>query len=346
MKGTPMMHLITGGSGFIGAMIARRLRERGDQVRVLDIVDDRARPQDIEFIQGDTQDGAVVARAMRGVDIVHHNAALVAQAAAGRRYWDVNLTGTTVVAEQAAAAGVKHVVHLSTTAVIGMPPMGPITADTIPMPIEDYGKSKLAGERAMQAVCESAGIPLVTIRPRVTLGAGRLGIFHILFDWIRDGRNVYVFGDGSQRLQFIHVHDLMDFYMLALENGRPGVYNVGTNRFGSLREDLEALIAYAGSPSKVRGLPVWPAIQALRILHAAKLSPLTPWHYKTYHRDCYFDTTPLAALGWEARYSNIEMLRESYDAFVLQSKSQSLEGPSPHRRTLAQGALRLVKVLS
>lgn len=337
-----MQHLITGGSGFIGAMIARRLRARGEQVRILDIVDDPSRPPDIAFVQGSTLDVAAVAAAMRGVDVVHHNAALVAQSAAGRRYWDVNLDGTRMVAQQAAMTGVRHMIHLSTTAIFGLPPKGPITTATVPDPIEEYGKSKLAGERAMHDICQASGIPLITIRPRVTLGAGRLGIFQILFEWIREGRAVRVIGDGSQRQQFVHVDDLIDFYMLALESGRPGTYNVGTDRFGTLREDLEALIVHAGTGARVAGLPVWPAVQTLRLLHALRLSPLTPWHYRTYHRDCYFDTTPLTAMGWRPRYANIDMLVESYEWY----KDHASEGVSPHRSGLAQGALRLVKALS
>jgi len=339
-----MQHLITGGSGFIGTLIARRLRDRGDRVRIIDVRDDASRPADIEFVQGSVTDRDAVARAMRGADIVHHNAALVAQSAAGRRYWDVNLTGTQTVAEEAARSGVRGIIHLSTTAVFGLPPHGPITSATVPAPIEDYGKSKLAGEQAMQAVCERAGIPLLTIRPRVTLGAGRLGIFQILFEWIRDGRSVYVIGDGQQKQQFIHVSDLTDFYMFALERGVSGTFNVGTDRFGTLREDLEALILHAGSASRVRGLPVWPAIQALRLLHAAHLSPLTPWHYRTYHRDTYFDTEPLTALGWKPRYSNLDMLTESYDWYL--ANQQAGDDASPHRSNLGQGFLRVIKALS
>lgn len=96
------------------------------------------------------------------------------------------------------------------------------------------------------------GIPLITIRPRATLGASRLGIFQILFEWIRGNRGVYVIGSGDIEFQFIHAADLMDFYMLALDIGRSGTYNVGTDRFGTLRGDLERLIAHAGSTSRVR----------------------------------------------------------------------------------------------
>src|SRR3546814_10196606 len=89
---------------------------------------------------------------------------------AGRHYWDVNVDGTRIVAEEAAKARVKAVVHISTTAVYGIPPAAPITAETPLRPVEPYGKSKLAGERIMAEICGRHGIPLITIRPRATLG--------------------------------------------------------------------------------------------------------------------------------------------------------------------------------
>ncbi|WP_395394186.1 NAD(P)-dependent oxidoreductase [Novosphingobium sp. BL-8A] len=339
-------HLIVGGSGFIGARLAARLHARGERVRVLDVVDDPARPAEIEFVPGSVTDPAAVSAAMRGVDVVHHNAALVAQSAAGRDYYRVNEGGAAIVAETAVRAKVRMVVHLSTTAVYGLPPNGPITAATVPQPIEDYGRSKLAGERAMQAICDAAGIPVVTIRPRVTLGAGRLGIFAILFDWIRASRRVYVIGDGHQRQQFIHVDDLIDFHLHAVAMGRPGTWNVGTDRFGTLREDLGALIDHAASRSRVTGLPVAPSTAALHALHKLGLSPLTAWHYRTYHRDCHFDVAPLLATGWRPRYANFDMLCENYDWFLAQKPSAVDRAASPHRRMLEQRALRVLKALS
>jgi nucleoside-diphosphate-sugar epimerase len=142
----------------------------------------------------------------------------------------------------------------------------------------------------VEEVCGRHDIPLITIRPRATLAAGRLGIFQILFEWIRDNRNVYVIGDGNIKFQFIHAADLMDFYMLALDARKPGTYNVGTDRFGTLRGDLEALIDYAESASGVKGLPPILAINALRALYWMRLSPLVPWHYLTYRKPCYFLT--------------------------------------------------------
>lgn len=337
-------HLVTGGSGFIGARVARRLHDSGHRVRVLDVIRDPELPSGIDFRQGSVCDSSAVAEAMRGVEVVHHHAALVAQSNAGRRYRQVNVEGSRIVALEAVRAGVGAMIHLSSTAVFGLPPNEPITAQTALRPFEAYGRSKLEAERLMADICHQARMPLITIRPRVTLGGGRLGIYHILFQWIAEGRRLYIIGDGSNRLQFIHVDDLIDFYMLALARERPGAYNVGTGRFGTLREDLERLIAHAGSRSHIVGLPVGPAVAALAVLRTLRLSPLVAWQYRTYHRDCHFDGAPLKALGWTARYSNAEMLRESYDWFL--AHRQAGTAASAHRSGLSQRAIGLIRRLS
>jgi nucleoside-diphosphate-sugar epimerase len=341
-----MKHLITGGSGFIGNLVARRLRERGEQVRVLDVWADPSRPADIEYVECSVLDRAGVARAMQGIDVVHHNAALVAQTDAGRQYWQVNVEGSRIVVEAAARAGVQAVIHTSSTSVYGIPDDQPITSATPTRPVEPYGRSKLAGERVVEEVCHRDGIPLITIRPRATLGAGRLGIFQILFQWIQENRSVYVIGNGEIRFQFVHAHDLMDFYMLALDAGRSGTYNVGTDRFGTLRGDLERLIRYAGSRSRVRSLPEGLTINTLRLLYWMRVSPLVPWHYLTYHKACYFDVEPLLAMGWQPRYGNMEMLQESYDWFLDNAEQRDGGQRSPHRSSIRQGVLWLVKQFS
>lgn len=343
-----MRHLVTGGSGFIGNLVARRLLARGDKVRVLDIWEDTSRPKKIEFISCSVLNREGVAQALRDVDIVHHNAALVAQSDAGKHYWEVNVEGSRIVAEEAVKAGVKTFIHTSSTSVYGMPPEdgSPITTQTPTLPVEDYGRSKLAGERLTEEICAQHNIPLITIRPRATLGAGRLGIYQILFQWIQENRHVYVIGNGDNTFQFVHAQDLMDFYLLALDSGKTGTYNVGTDSFGTLRDCLSHLIEHAGSRSQIRCLPKTLSINALKALRFLRLSPLAPYHYMTYHTSCYFDVTPLLKLGWKPNYSNDRMLAESYDWFVAESGNNKSKQGSPHRSPLGQGILRLVKWLS
>ena len=199
----------------------------------------------------------------------------------------------------------------------------------------------------VREVCHQHKLPLIVIRPRTIIGMGRLGIFQILFEWIRDSRNVYVIGSGNVGFQFVHALDLMDAYMLALDLGKPGIYNVGTDRFGTLREALENLIAHAGTASKVVSLPELPTINTLRLLDWLRLCPLAPWHYLTYHKPFYFDVSPLLELGWKPRYSNDEMFRESYDWFLENYDRIAAEkAGSAHRRPVKEMVLSLVRRLS
>jgi len=340
-----MKHLITGGSGFLGNLIARRLVAAGEQVRILDVWEDPSRPREIEFVHGDVCDAAGVAKALEGIDVVHHNAALVPLTKSGKDFVRVNVDGSRIVAEQAAGR-VRTFIHMSSSAIYGGP-VCPVTPETPCHPIEAYGRSKLAGETAVREICQKRGTALIVIRPRTILGLGRLGIFQILFDWIAAGQNIFVIGDGNVTFQFVHADDLIDLYMLALRLDKPGIYNVGTDRFGTIREALENLIRYAGSKSRVRSLPVGLAIGTLRTLDLLGLSPLAPWHYLSYHKALYFDVAPLLQLGWKPRYSTDDMFKESYDWFLANRHAASQSaGGSPHRRRVREGVLWLLKKIA
>ena len=342
-----MTHLITGGSGFLGNLIAQALLERGERVKIADVWEDPHRNKEIEFIQCDVRNPEAVRGAMRGVEMVHHNAALVPLTKSGRIFREVNVEGSRITAQEAARAHVSCFVHMSSSAIYGCPREMPIQLTTPTAPVEAYGRSKLDGELAVREVSEKAGMPLIVIRPRTILGPGRLGIFQILFDWIRAGVKVYVIGSGDIAFQFVHARDLMDAYMLAVDRGKPGIYNVGTDRYGTLREALEHLIGHAGSASRVRSLPESLTIRTLQTLDFLRLSPLAPWHYLTYHKPFCFDVKHVLDLGWKPRYSNDEMLRESYDDFLAgKSERESTNAFSPHRKRVKESVLWLLKKMS
>jgi nucleoside-diphosphate-sugar epimerase len=340
------LHLVTGGSGFVGSNLARLLHERGESVRILDIWRDPAMPEGIEFAHADINDEEGVEAAMRGVDYVHHNVALVPLAKAGKQFWTVNVDGTRTALKAAERAKVKMFSHMSSSAVFGRHDVMPITNDTPRTPVEIYGRAKLAAEELAMRAGEE-GLPVSIVRPRTTIGPGRLGIFTILFDWIRDDANVIIIGSGDNLLQFVHVDDLCEVSIQCCLQERAGVYNAGAEVFGTLRGDLTALIRHAGKKGQVKGVPPWLAVGSLALLDRLRLSPLGPYHYLTYFKSFYFDIEPVkSALSWRPKYSNQEILNSTYDWFVAQGQSEKPVAGAIHKSFVKQGALGMLKRLA
>ena len=237
-----MIALVTGGSGYFGSLLVHRLVADGHTVRVLDLNDVDDRPDGVELVQGDIRDAAVVAGAVAGVDVVFNNVAQVPLAKDLELLRTVNVDGTVLLLAECRRAGVSKVVHTSSSAVFGVPRSNPV----LPSPIEAYGHAKLAAEWAcLDAVRE--GLDVTIVRPRTILGHGRLGIFGILFEWVADGADIFVLGDGSNRYQFVHADDLAEVCVLAGATAGPAVFNAGTDRFGTMRESLESLCTHAGT---------------------------------------------------------------------------------------------------
>lgn len=341
-----MKHLITGGCGFLGNLIARHLSARQEEVRIIDVWKDETLPAEVEFVQCDVLDRDGVAKVMKGIDVVHHTAALVPLTKSGKRFRDVNVDGSKIVAEEAARAQVGYFIHTSSSAIFGAPPC-PADNNSPLEPLEIYGRSKLDGELAVKEVAQNTGMPFISVRPRTIIGEGRLGIFQILFEWIKEGIDVYVIGNGQTKIQFLHADDLIAGYLLLHDLKKTGLYNIGTDRYNTIAESLEHLIQHAGTKSKVRRLPKSLTVGTLSILDQVGLSPLAPWHYLTYGEDFYFDVKPLLDLGWKPKYSNDEMLAENYDSFIANYDSlMAAKTNSPHRKRVKEQLLSVVKALS
>ena len=213
----------------------------------------------------------------------------------------------------------------------------------MPSPAEEYGHAKLAAEWACLDAVRN-GLDVSIVRPRTILGHGRLGIFGILFEWIADGADVFVLGDGSNRYQFVHADDLAEVCLLAGDAPGPAVFNAGTDRFGTMRESLEELCAHAGTGSKVRSLPAGPASLGMRVAAGLHLAPFAPYHWLMYSKSLWFDIQHVKdALGWQPAYSNGEALADSYDWFLANRAGTAEEGRSHHRTIAKQGALKVLK---
>jgi nucleoside-diphosphate-sugar epimerase len=335
--------LVTGGSGYFGSLLVRKLRDQGRAVRVFDLNDAADRPSDVEFVQGDIRDADAVGKTVSGCSTVFHNVAQVPLAKDKNLFTSVNIAGTENLLRAAASAHVAKIVYTSSSAVFGVPKSNPVTEDTPPTPGEAYGQAKYEGEKLCQKYA-AAGLDVSIIRPRTILGHGRLGIFQILFEWIREGANVPVLGNGDNLYQFVHADDLADACILAAHRRGARTYNCGAERFGTMREGLDALCRHAGTGSRVKCVPMAPAVWGMKLTGLLGLSPLGPYHALMYGRSLYFDITRATTeLNWQPRYSNEEMLIESYEWYLKNREHVLAGGGSHHRSAVKQGALRMVR---
>jgi nucleoside-diphosphate-sugar epimerase len=334
------LHLVTGGAGYFGTLLVERLVASGRRVRILDINRADEKPENVEMVLADIRDAQAVRRACEGVAVVHHNVALVPLAKDKKAFFEVNRDGTKNLLDGARHAGVRKVVHMSSSAVFGAPDKNPVDDATLPRPQEDYGRAKLAAEE----LCHRSGLDVTIIRPRTIMGHGRLGIMQILFEWVRQGKSVPVLGKGDNLYQFVHADDLASAAMKAADRAGTSTYNVGADDFCTMRDTLEGLIRHAGTGSRVVSVPMAPAVAMMRATSRAGLSPLGPYHALMYGRSMYFDISRTKReLDWKPAHGNVDMFCESYDWYVAHREEvMSRQGASHHRSPVKQGALRLV----
>ena len=343
-----MLWAISGGAGFLGLHLARALAG-SHKVRTLDLapLDEPRLEGRVDELRGDIRNPARARELVAGASILVHAAAALPISGARDEIRSVNVDGTATLLAAALEARVRRVVFISTTAVYGIPKTHPIDESAPLHGVGHYGRSKIEAEEVLREF-ERRGLAAVVIRPKTFIGPERLGVFEILFDWIREGRRIYVLGSGRNRYQLLAVEDLVDAIALAASKRTAAgeTLNVGATEFGTVRSDLEALIRHAGSSSRVTPVPARPAELALRALELARLSPLAEWHYKTAHRDSYVEVSRAErVLGWKPRHSNADALIRTYDWYLANRDHVGAAGLT-HRVPWDQRALGLIKRIS
>jgi UDP-glucose-4-epimerase GalE len=265
---------VTGGAGYIGSHAAKALRRAGFSVVVYDnlAAGHRAAAKFGEFVQGDITDVSAVREALQTHDIfaVMHFAALLDVGESVRepaRYYRNNVTGAVSVLEAMAAESVKYFIFSSTCATYGEPIETPITETHPQNPINSYGESKLAVERALPHFERAYGIGSIALRYFNAAGAdpdGEIGEDHSpeihliprAIEAAMGGPGLLVFGDdyptpdGTCLRDYVHVTDLADAHVRALDalvdTGRSGAYNLGTGHPHSVREVIETVARVTG----------------------------------------------------------------------------------------------------
>lgn len=341
--------LITGGAGFFGGILTSRLLDAGFRCVSVDLQADDAVHPNLRSIQGDIRDRALLETLFseNHFEAVFHCAAILAHAVRDKGFlWSCNVDGTRVVAELAARHGVPKVVFISSNCLWAEGFGRPVTEEDLPRPIEVYGESKWEGEKILAGF--EGDFDAVVIRTPTIIDSGRLGLLVMLFEFIREGRRVWVVGNGDNRYQFVYALDLADACVRALAFPGSAVFNVGSDDVKSLREVYEHVIDRAGTAARVASLPKAPALAAMRIASALKVSPLGPYQQRMIAESFMFDTAKIKTeLGWRPTLTNEEMLYKAYEHFDGNVEDIRIRTDvSAHRQPAKMGAIRILKWLS
>jgi UDP-glucose 4-epimerase len=224
--------LVTGGAGFVGATLVRRLVESGRAVRVLDnlTTGDVAHLEgvDAELVEGDIRDAGTLDDALEGMESVVHLAAagsVVMSVADPATNFNVNVFGTFQVLDAARRAGIGRAVLASTGGALIGDAVPPVDEDCLPKPISPYGASKLAGEGYAHAFAKAYGLRTIALRFANAYGpwsARKRGAVTTFFKAIRAGEPIVIYGDGSASRDYTHVDDICHALELALDSDLAG----------------------------------------------------------------------------------------------------------------------------
>jgi UDP-glucose 4-epimerase len=249
-------YLITGGAGFIGSHIARALLQQGADVRILDNFSSGRRENlnglDVEIIEGDLRDATLVTEAVRGINVIFHEAGFVSVPESMEKpqeCFDVNVTGTSVLLEAARKAGVNRVVIASSAAVYGDSTAMPLVEDTPVKQLSPYATSKRINEMYAELFTNQFGLEVAALRyfnvygPRQRPDSMYAAAVPIFIRRMLDNKPITVYGDGGQSRDLINVHDVVQANLLASNHpGAPGqIFNVCTGVETRLLDLLDIL---------------------------------------------------------------------------------------------------------
>ena len=341
-------YFITGGAGFLGINLARHLLAKGDKVVSYDIAPfDYADCKDkVKDVRGDIRKMEQIAPAMQGADVVIHTAAALPLYKPEDIY-TTDIDGTRTVLQAAKQNNVERVIHISSTAVYGVPDHHPLLETDKMIGVGPYGEAKVKAEEVVQEF-RKQGMCIPVLRPKSFIGPERLGVFAMLYEWAYEGKNFPVLGSGNNPYQYLAVQDLCDAIYavstLPCETVND-TFNVGAQVYGTPKSDFQAVLDHAGHGKHIITIPEGPAIFALKTLSALGLSPLYPWIYETVGKESFVSIEKAQkAFGFNPKFSNKDALIENYDWYVANmDKFKNASGVS-HRVPWKQGALSLAKV--
>ncbi|MBT3297517.1 NAD-dependent epimerase/dehydratase family protein [archaeon] len=348
-KTEPLTYFITGGSGFLGINLIRFLLDKGHKIKSFDLVDfdypEKEQTKNVEIIKGDIRNFELLKESMKNVDIVIHCAAAL-PLYTEKEIYSTDINGTENVIKAAHENNVNRMIHISSTAVYGIPDHHPLFENDKLDGVGAYGISKIKAEKVCTDYREK-GMCISIIRPKSFVGPERLGVFAIYYDWIRRGKNIPIVGWGKNRYQLLDVRDLCDAIYLCATKDKEIVndtFNIGAKEYTTMKEDFGAVTDYAGFGKKIIGTPAKPLILVLRILEWLHLSPLYKWVYETAPEDSFVSIEKAEKqLSYAPKYSNKQALIDNYKWYLENYKEYENKTGVSHRVPWKQGILSIVR---
>jgi nucleoside-diphosphate-sugar epimerase len=337
---------VTGGAGFLGINLVRRLLAEGCGVVSYDLAPfDYPERGRVTEVKGDIRDRRALKQAMQGCGLVVHTAAALPLYPPDDIH-TTDVVGTRNVLEIAHELGIPRVVMISSTAVYGIPDHHPLVEDDQMVGVGPYGIAKVEAEGECVKMREK-GLCVPVVRPKSFVGPERLGVFALFYDGAQSGHGFPVIGSGANRYQLLDVEDLCQAIWLCLTLPAETVndtFNIGAAEFATMKEDYQAVLDKAGFGKKIKGTPAGPVIATLRLLEALHLSPLYKWVYETAAKDSFVSIEKAQrVLGWQPKHSNQSALIRNYEWYIAHKAEFENKSGVSHRVPWKQGILGLVK---
>lgn len=341
--------LITGGAGFFGEILKGFLLARQIRCISIDLQPDYMESPLLTSIQGDIRDLELMKRifSAHSFDTIFHCAALLAHEAKNRQQvWSHNVDGAKAIAKMANLFKIPKVVYISSNCLWGRPLGHPVAEGEPPCPAEIYGQSKWAAEKML--LDDANDFMAVSIRCPTIIDCGRLGLLAMLFQFIEEGRKVWVVGNGCNRYQFIYARDLADACIRAADHDKSDIFNIGSESVKSMREVYQYVIDHAGTTSRIVTLPKLPSLLAMKLFHKLGISPLGPYQYRMIAEDFMFDTSKIrSTLGWRPTLTNEQMLLKAYQYYQEHKiELSSRSNVSAHKKPAKMGIINILRLLS
>lgn len=342
----PKKVLITGGSGFLGINLVRFLLKKKYIVTVYDIADFEYSDcrHKINFIKGDIRNFKLLDKSMVGQDFVVHTAAAL-PLYSPKDIYSTDITGTKNVITASVKNKIQRFVHISSTAVYGIPDHHPLKEEDKLSGVGPYGIAKIKAEEV--CLSQKSKICLSIIRPKTFVGPERLGVFALLYDWAYSGCNFPVIGNGNNLYQLLDVEDLCQaiYNCLTLDQKQvKKIFNIGAKKFDTIRHDYQSVLNKAGFGKKIISTPKFLIINILRLLEKLKLSPLYKWVYETAAEDSFVSIEKAEKyLNFKPKYSSSDALLRNYSWYLKNLKNFQNSSGISHRVPWKQGLLVSIK---